>query len=693
MFRTAILTVLLWVCSTGWVAAQQEAAKAPRASDAEQSKPTSQDADVAGKGQEKLSDAERITHLQRTIEENEKLLGELKATLEDPAAEYSKAEAEFKKLDKELETQKKALQKLGDEGKQDEAAALAKEIEALQQRWKLSKERFDLAIQERKTQQEQIATLEQKIQQDRAAKDKLLAPPSTQPTAPAGAPTTAPAQPVAQAAAKTEGGAAPAEKPTVTPIVPGLPPVAAQPAAGADQPPKPEAAKPPSKEVVEAQKEADVKAAEVEAAKETVRSITERVEQTRTNIEQERTLLVNARKKVENAEETRRTLAEQLQRRSAEGAPAAELQDFWAKVAEARQRSREAQQEVTKRVDRIDQLQEELERLRDDRMAALEEEQQAQEAADEAQSRLEWLTNPFSAPNVVRWISTHGVRIAAILIGMLLVLWLGRVLERRMVKLLASRGGPGTQVERENRAKTLVSVLHNTVSVVVVVGGILMILSEVGLPIVPLMGGAAVIGLTIAFGAQNLVRDYFTGFMILLESQYGVNDVVKIAGVAGLVERITLRVTILRDLEGIVHFVPNGQITTVSNLTHGWSRVVFDIGVAYKEDVDQVMRVITDVGKELRYDPNFRHLILDDLEMLGVDAFTDSAVIIKAIIRTRPLQQWTVKRAMMRRLKKKFDELGIEIPFPHRTIFHRYETGPPPSSGVESGERPSEARP
>jgi len=693
MFRTAILTVLLGMCSTGSVAAQQEAAKAPRTGDAQQSKPTSQDVGVAGQSQEKLSDAERITRLQRTIEENEKLLCELKATLEDPEAEYSKAEAEFKTLDKELETQKKARQKLADEGKQDEAAALAKEIEALQQRWKLSKDRFDLAIQERKTQQQQIATLEQKIQQDRAAKDKLLAPPSTQPTAPAGPPTTAPAQPLAEAAAKTEGAAAPAEKPTVTPIVPGLPPVAAQPAAGTDQPPKPEVAKLPSQEVVEAQKEAEAKAAEVEAVKETVRSITERVEQTRTNIEQERTLLETARKKVENAEETRRMLAEQLQRRSAEGAPPAELQDLWAKVAEARQRSREAQQEVTKRVDRIDQWQEELERLREDRIDALEEERQAQKAADDAQSRLEWLTNPFSTPNIVRWISTHGVRIAAILIGMLLVLWLGRVLERRMVKLLASRGGPGTQVERENRAKTLVSVLHNTVSVVVVVGGILMILSEVGLPIVPLMGGAAVIGLTIAFGAQNLVRDYFTGFMILLESQYGVNDVVKIAGVAGLVERITLRVTILRDLEGIVHFVPNGQITTVSNLTHGWSRVVFDIGVAYKEDVDQVMRVITDVGKELRYDPNFRHLILDDLEMLGVDAFTDSAVIIKAIIRTRPLQQWTVKRAMMRRLKKKFDELGIEIPFPHRTIFHRYETGPPPSSGVESGERLSEARP
>jgi small-conductance mechanosensitive channel/predicted nucleic acid-binding Zn-ribbon protein len=691
MFRTAILTVLLCVCSTGWVTAQQEAAKAPRTGDAQQSKPASQDLGVAGQGQEKLSDAERITRLQRTIEENEKLLSELKATLEDPAAEYAKAEAEFKKLDKELETQKKALQKLADEGKQDEAAALAKEVEALQQRWKLSKERFDLAIQERKTLQEQIVTLEQRIKQDRQALDKLLAPPTTQPaSAPAAPPTTTPATPSGEPGTQPE-----AVEPKRAPVLPGILTPGGPPAEpGQEQPGQPaEPAKPPSEELVEAQREAQARAAEAETAKQEVESVTARIEQVRKQIEQGRTLLETARKKADNADQTRRTLTEQVQKRSADGAPQAELQELWAKIAEARQRYRDAQDDVDKRVEQIDQLQDELQRLQQEQIGALQKEKEAAAEAAKAREKVKELRNPFSPRNLVQWFVIHGPKVAGILVGMLVVLWLGRVLERRMVKLLAARGGPGTQVERENRARTLVSVLHNTVSVVVVVGGILMILSEVGLPIVPLMGGAAVVGLAIAFGAQNLVRDYFTGFMILLESQYGVNDVVKIAGVAGLVERVTLRVTILRDLEGIVHFVPNGQITTVSNLTHGWSRVVLDIGVAYKEDVDQVMRVITDVGKELRYDPNFRHLILDDLEMLGVDAFTDSAVIIKAIVKTRPLQQWTVKRAMMRRLKKKFDELGIEIPFPHRTIFHRYESGPPPSSGVESGERPSEARP
>src|SRR3972149_1936469 len=205
-----------------------------------------------------------------------------------------------------------------------------------------------------------------------------------------------------------------------------------------------------------------------------------------------------------------------------------------------------------------------------------------------------------------------------------------------------------------------------------------MLLAEVGVNIIPLMGGAAVLGLAAALGGQNLLRDYFTGFMILMENQYAVNDVVKIGDVAGLVERITLRLTVLRSLDGRVHFIPNGHIVTVTNMTHGWSRALFDIGVAYKEDVDRVMQLLVELGKELRRDPDFRHMIMEQPEMLGVDQLGDSAVVIKYYIKTRPLMQWTVKREMLRRIKKKFDELGIEIPFPHRTLYHRHESNTDP---------------
>jgi small-conductance mechanosensitive channel len=247
-------------------------------------------------------------------------------------------------------------------------------------------------------------------------------------------------------------------------------------------------------------------------------------------------------------------------------------------------------------------------------------------------------------------------------------------LAKRIVAFLSRGDSQKSRSEREKRAHTLVGVFHNTCIIVLYVGAVLIVLDVVGIPIAPLLGGAAVVGLAVAFASQNLIKDYFYGFMILMEDQYGVNDVVTIAGITGLVERITLRITVIRDF-GAVHFIPHGQITTVSNLTYKWSRAVFEIGVAYKENVDRVMEVLMQLGREMRQDPQFRRDILDDPEMLGVDSFGDSAVVIKFLVKTRPLRQWTVRRELLRRIKNKFDELGIEIPFPHRTLYHRCEEG------------------
>jgi small conductance mechanosensitive channel len=650
MVRAGKLSVLLWLCAVAPVAAQP-----------------------AGQAQDEASPAERTARLQRSIEDNEKLLIERKAQLEDPEGEYSSAETEFVALDKELEAKKKELRKLEEEGQADAVATLQKELEALQQRWELARERFDLAIEERKAIQQQIATLEHKLGQDRETLSRLLAPPTTQSAA---------SQPAASSPAQPDGEpVTTAETPAGTPQapVPTVPPAVVQPGAEPARQPS----EPPSEALVAAEKEAEVKATEAETAKRELESVTERLETVRKQIENERTLLDTTRKKAANAEEARRTLTEQLQKRSLEQAPRDELQTLWTEIAEARQRFREARTEVDQRVDQIDRLQDEFQRLQAEQITALRQEEQKRREADQAQERLTELKNPFSPRNLRAWALSHGVKVLGILIAMVVLLWLARVLEHRIVAFFVSRSGPRSAVEREDRAKTLVSAFRNAASLAIVVGGSLMILSEIGLPIAPLLGGAAVLGLAVAFGAQNLVRDYFTGFMILLENQYSINDVIKVGGVAGLVERITLRVTVLRDLEGAVHFVPNGQITTVSNLTHGWSRVVLDIGVAYKEDIDRVTQVIQDIGREVCSDPDLKPLILGDLEVLGVDALTDSAVVIKALIKTRPLQQWTVKRALMRRLKMKFDELGIEIPFPHRTIFHRREPGVPAPPGSE----------
>ncbi len=246
-------------------------------------------------------------------------------------------------------------------------------------------------------------------------------------------------------------------------------------------------------------------------------------------------------------------------------------------------------------------------------------------------------------------------------------------MQSRLVRLMVGHGLRGKREERENRARTLVSVFHNAANLLIIGGGAIMVLEETGIPIGPLVGGAAVVGLAIAFGAQSLIKDYFTGFILLLEQQYLINDVIRIGDVAGQVESISLRMTALRDLDGRVHFIPHGEIHSVTNLTHGWSRAVMEIGVAYKENVDRVMTVLQELGRELRRDEQFKKLILEDLTMLGVEALGASAVVIKLFFKTEPLQQWTIKREFLRRVKNRFDELRIEIPFPHRTVYHRRE--------------------
>ena len=224
-------------------------------------------------------------------------------------------------------------------------------------------------------------------------------------------------------------------------------------------------------------------------------------------------------------------------------------------------------------------------------------------------------------------------------------------------------------VELEKRAETLSGILRKAIVITIWIVAIVMALKESGFDIGPILAGAGVVGLAVGFGAQNLVRDLVTGLFILLENQVRVNDVAVINGTGGLVEQINLRTIVTRGLDGAVHVFPNGTISTLSNLTHEFSYYVFDVGVAYKEDTDHVVEVLKQLGDEMMQDEKYKPLILAPLEILGVDSFGDSAVVVKARFKTVPIQQWTVGREMNRRIKKKFDDVGIEIPFPHRSIY------------------------
>ncbi|WP_254511470.1 mechanosensitive ion channel family protein [Anatilimnocola floriformis] len=268
----------------------------------------------------------------------------------------------------------------------------------------------------------------------------------------------------------------------------------------------------------------------------------------------------------------------------------------------------------------------------------------------------------------MQWLATNGPRVLAVIVFVFLARWISRLVGRKVVAAIVRRRGSLQGADRDARAETLGRVFQNATGTAILVLGTLAILDQVGVNVTVLLGGAAVIGAAVAFGSQNLIRDFVAGFMILVENQYSVGSVVKIGDVSGVVEDISLRTTVLRDEEGVVHFIPHGQINTVSNMTYSWSRAVLTIAVSYKEDVDRVMQILLEVAQQLSHDPGFSHSIIDEPEMLGVDALGDSSVSIKFLIKTRPMRQWAVKREVLRRIKKKFDELGIAIPFSQRVV-------------------------
>ena len=265
---------------------------------------------------------------------------------------------------------------------------------------------------------------------------------------------------------------------------------------------------------------------------------------------------------------------------------------------------------------------------------------------------------------------------AALRIGLILIAgYIGaRFLRLGLSRLEATLVKAGERTEAvpgqaQKRVATLIGLLR-TIAVVLLWGIVLVIgLGQIGLDVTPILAGAGIIGLAVGFGAQNIVRDLISGFFMVMEDQVRVGDVAIANGTGGLVEAITFRTIVLRDLAGVVHVFPNGTITTLSNMTKGWSGYVIDMGVAYKEDTDHVAEVMVRVAEEMRQDPEWGYRILEPIEIFGVDDFADSAVIVKARLKTHPIQQWNVGREYRRRLKKAFDAEGIEIPFPHLSLY------------------------
>ena len=269
--------------------------------------------------------------------------------------------------------------------------------------------------------------------------------------------------------------------------------------------------------------------------------------------------------------------------------------------------------------------------------------------------------------SIKAWGLNHGIPIVVILITALIT---SKIIHAAITRFEKKFGASELMsLETQKRARTITGLLNTTVTVLIYTAAAMMVVTELGIAIGPLLAGAGIAGLAIGFGAQSLVKDVITGFFILMEDQIRVGDVVEIAGKGGLVEAVNLRTTRLRDVEGKVYIIPNGVIEVVSNFTKDWSRALIEIGVAYKEDVDHVISVLEEVGESIRMDPAWKDSILEPMTVQGLDSFGDSSINIRMFFKTIPLKQWDVAREFRKRVKRAFDEKGIEIPFPHVTLY------------------------
>lgn len=289
---------------------------------------------------------------------------------------------------------------------------------------------------------------------------------------------------------------------------------------------------------------------------------------------------------------------------------------------------------------------------------------------------MEWST-------VTDWLVSHGVRIFIILIiSAALYIVLRRLVPLLLKQTVKKRGkSKKAEDEAEKRVQTLARIFMGTGAVLIVLTAGFMILSELGINIYPPLAGFGVIGVALGFGAQYLIRDLIAGFFVLVENQYNIGDWVSIAGIDGSVQEINMRRTVLRDFDGTVHVVPNGEIKTASNYSKEWARVNLNISVAYGTDLDHAIAVINRVGTEMAKAEHWRSLIKSPPQALRVDNLGDSGIDIKVLGETKPIRQWEVMGELRKRIKQAFDEEGIEIPWPHTKVY--FGTTPPPRAPTE----------
>jgi len=275
--------------------------------------------------------------------------------------------------------------------------------------------------------------------------------------------------------------------------------------------------------------------------------------------------------------------------------------------------------------------------------------------------------------NIFKNFLNNWLNIIIIVAALLVVIVIVKIITSRIRRLVKRKISDEKMIIKK-RTYTLTSVISNLIIVISAVAAMLVIADQIGISITPLLAGVGVVGIVIGFGAQSLIKDLINGTFILLEQWYQINDIITIGDASGIVEKFNLRTTVIRDIEGALHFIPNGEITRLSNLTHTWSRALVNVSVHYSENTDRVVEVLEGIFNDLMEDKKYRDSILERPTILGdggVSELGDSAVVFTVICKVKPAEQWTIGKQLRKRIKDKFDMLGIEIPYPCTNIYLR----------------------
>ncbi len=596
---------------------------------------------------EGASDAERILRIRGAIKLDKEKLRGLRIELRSRVRWFEDLAAGMTEVASKLNENKEALQDLGDDADPEEIKRLELRIAELQEDYDLYDRQTDLALAAEKKTKDQIKALTVKIQTDERSLAGLTG--DAQVITP----------PVVRAEPEPPGAAAD------VPTPPGVPSLKAEREPALQKTPI-EGASAATAAQLRARKVVAERERELEQARLEVELYVERRRALENQLEFEEALAKTEKKEIENLEQALEIWQRRRKQASEAGdgqraARSARAVEGLADIIE------EAKRSTADRVEYLASLRQRLAVMDEEGLRVNSVVDHGRKKLERARRSLVWLESPVHPRNIAHWAVQRGPRILLVVAMIAFLLVLLQVSARGIARTFIRRGRGGRS-KGTGRADTLAISFRSAARVLIVLIGVMLILQEAGLDIRTVLGGAAIFGVAVAFGAQDLMKDYFSGFLILLEDQYELGDLVTIEGITGTVESVNMRVTVLRDLNGRLHFIPNGNIKSVTNRTYGWARPVFEIPVRFDEDVDRVMETLVEVAHGLMTDPDWKPFVIGELEMLGVDKLTDRGIIIKFMVKTVPDQLFAVRREMLRRISKRFNELGIQIAVPHRLI-------------------------